>query len=56
MKVKDFSLFELLGKGTMGEVYLSKKDGSNRFYATKKRKKKRKIKVIIIKMMIIKKI
>ena len=41
MKVKDFSLFELLGKGTMGEVYLSKKDGSNRFYATKKIDKKK---------------
>ena len=36
MKITDLTLLRQLGKGTMGEVYLSQKDGSNTYYATKK--------------------
>ena len=38
-KVDDYILIQLLGKGTFGEVYLSRKDNSNLYYATKKMKK-----------------
>ena len=40
MKVRDFILTKSLGKGTMGEVFLSQKEGSNKYYATKKIDKK----------------
>ena len=36
MKIQDLNLLKSLGKGTMGEVYLSQKDGDKRYYATKK--------------------
>ena len=36
MKVGDLNLLRQLGKGTMGEVFLSQKDGNNTYYATKK--------------------
>ena len=36
MKIADLTLWRQLGKGTMGEVYLSQKDGSDTYYATKK--------------------
>ena len=36
MKIGDLSLLKQLGKGTMGEVFISQKDGSKEYYATKK--------------------
>ena len=36
MKIGNLSLLKLIGKGTMGEVYLSKKEDSKEYYATKK--------------------
>ena len=36
MKIQDLNLLKSLGKGTMGEVYLSQKNGDKRYYATKK--------------------
>ena len=35
-QIEDLKLIELLGKGSYGEVYLSKKLNSNKLYATKK--------------------
>ena len=40
MKIGNLSLLKLLGKGTMGEVYLSTKKDSKELYATKKLDKK----------------
>ena len=40
MKIGNISLLKLIGKGTMGEVYLSKKDESKEYFATKKIDKK----------------
>ena len=39
MKIGNLSLLQLIGKVTMGEVYLSSKTDSKEFYATKKIKK-----------------
>ena len=36
MKVDDLTLTKSLGKGAFGEVFLTKKDGSNCYYATKR--------------------
>ena len=38
--IDDISLYKLLGKGSYGEVYLSKKEGKNEWYATKKMDRK----------------
>ena len=35
-QVEDLTLIKVLGKGTYGEVYLSKKANSNKLFATKK--------------------
>ena len=35
-KIEDLNLIKFLGKGSYGEVYLSKKDNSNKLLATKK--------------------
>ena len=40
MKIGNLTLLKLIGKGTMGEVYLSNKKDSKEFYATKKIDKK----------------
>ena len=34
--VDDYTLFKYLGKGSFGEVFLTKKKGSNELFATKK--------------------
>ena len=34
-KIKDITLLQVLGKGAFGTVYLSKKDGSPGYLATK---------------------
>ena len=39
MKVGNLTLIKVIGKGTMGEVYLSSKKDSKEYYATKKIKK-----------------
>ena len=39
MKIGNLSLLKLIGKGTMGEIYLSSKKDSKEYYATKKIKK-----------------
>ena len=36
MKLDEYTLTQFLGKGTFGEVYLTRKDGSNNLYATKR--------------------
>ena len=36
MKIGDLTLLDKLGEGTMGEVFLSQKNGSKEYYATKK--------------------
>ena len=36
MKIANYTLIKLLGKGTAGEVYLSNKDGTKELYATKR--------------------
>ena len=40
MKIGNINLLKLIGKGTMGEIYLSKKDNSKEYFATKKIDKK----------------
>ena len=40
MKIGSLTLLKLIGKGTMGEVYLSSKKDSKEFYALKKIYKK----------------
>ena len=35
-QIEDLTLIQLLGKGSYGEVYLSKKQNSNQLFATKK--------------------
>ena len=37
LQLDDYTLAKFLGKGTFGEVYFTKKAGSNNAYATKKR-------------------
>ena len=39
MKVGNLTLIKTIGKGTMGEIYLSSKKDSKEYYATKKIKK-----------------
>lgn len=36
IEIEDLSLFKLLGSGSFGEVYLTKKEGHSQLYATKK--------------------
>ena len=36
MQVGDYSLIKTIGKGAFGEVYLTKRNDSDKFYATKK--------------------
>ena len=36
MKIKDLTLLKQLGKGTMGEVFISQKEGNETYFATKK--------------------
>ena len=36
MQIEDLTLIKLLGRGSCGEVYLSKKRGKNEYFATKK--------------------
>ena len=38
--IDDITLFQCLGKGSYGEVYLSKKEGKNELFATKKMDRK----------------
>ena len=40
LKIDQYSLNRFLGKGTFGEVYLTQKDGSMNYYATKRMEKK----------------
>ena len=35
-QIEDITLLKFLGKGTFGEVYLSKKKGRNEYFATKR--------------------
>ena len=41
MKIGDYELIKLLGKGTMGEVFLTQKEGTKQSYATKKMDRKK---------------
>ena len=41
MKIGDYELIKLLGKGTMGEVYFTQKEGTKQSYATKKMDRKK---------------
>ena len=40
LRIDQYSLNRFLGKGTFGEVYLTQKDGSMNYYATKRMEKK----------------
>ena len=40
LKLDQYTLIRFLGKGTFGEVYLTQKEGSNNYYATKRMEKK----------------
>ena len=42
-QVDDIILYKFLGKGSFGEVYLSKKKGRNELFATKKIDRKNQI-------------
>ena len=39
LELDQYRLIRFLGKGTFGEVYLTQKEGSNNYYATKRMEK-----------------